>query len=208
MTARSNRVAAATGLRRKMRVADLVGDVLAIVAAGRTNPALCKPFAALDRLDEAVLDLRAKQVTALSRAAGTVAARDAAAARVYAALAGYEAAVQKVADADPVNAVTIIVRSGLRTRRESTRRKALLGAKRGRVSCSLDVDVKSVAKRASYEWEKSLDGGETWIRVRTTTETRTTIADQPLGKLVQIRCRPVTKSGPGAWIGPITVRVT
>jgi len=172
MTARSNRVAAATGLRRKMKVADLIGAVLAMVAAG------------------------------------TVAARDAAAARVYVALAEYKAAVQKVADADPVNAGTIIVRSGLRTRRESTRRKVLLGAKRGRVSRSLDVDVKSVAKRASYEWENSLDGGETWIRVRTTTETKTTIPDLPLGKLVQIRCRPVTKSGPGEWIGPITVRVT
>jgi len=208
MTARSKHLAATTGLRRKMKVNDLIAAVRAIVAAGRKNPALPKPFPALDRLEKAVVALDAAQVAALSRAVGTVTARNTIAGRVFAALAQYKSAVQRVADADPAKAATIILRSGLRTRRESTRRKALFSVKPGRVSCSLIAEVKAIAKRGSYEWEISLDGGKTWIRVRGTLQTRTVISDLPLGKFVQVRCRPVTKSGPGDWIGPITVLVT
>jgi hypothetical protein len=208
MTARSKQPGAATGLRRKMKVDDLITAGRAIVAAGRNNPALPKRFPGLDRLEKAVLALESAQVAALSRTAGTVAARDAAAGRVFVALAQYKGAVQKVADADPLNAASIIIHSGLRTRRESTRRKALFSVKRGRASCSLDAEVKAVTKRASYEWEISLDAGQTWIPVRATLQTKTTIRDLPLGALVQVRCRPVTKSGQGEWIGPVSVRVT
>jgi hypothetical protein len=208
MTARSKQLAAATGLRRKMKVNDLIGAVRAIVATGRKNPALPKPFPALDRLEKALDVLEAAQVAAMSRAVGTVPARNMAAGQVFAALAQYKSAVQKVANADPANAATIIVNSGLRLRRESTRRKALFSVKRGPVSRSLVAEIKAIAKRASYGWEVSLDGGKTWIRVRTTLPTKTVISDLPLGKYVQIRCRPFTKSGPGDWVGPITALVT
>jgi hypothetical protein len=208
MTARSQQLAAATGLRRKMKVNDLIGAVRAIVAAGRKNPALPKSFPALDRLAKALAALEAAQVAALSRAAGTVIARNTVQGGVFSALTQYKSAVQTVADADPANAAAIIVNSGLRTRRESTRRKAFFSVKPGRVSRSLVAEIRSFAKRASYEWEISLDGGKTWIRVRTTLQTKTVITDLPLGKFVQVRCRPVTKSGPGEWVGPITVLVT
>jgi hypothetical protein len=191
-----------------LKVNDLIVAARAIVAAGRENPALPNPFPALDRLEKAVLALDAAQIAAQSRAVGTVTARNAAVARVYAMLAQYKSAVQTVADADPANAAPVIVDSGLRTRRESTRRKTTFSVKPGRVSRSLTAEVKAIAKRASYEWEISLDGGKTWIRVRRTLQTKTVISDLPLGKFAQVRCRPVTKSGPGDWIGPITVLVT
>jgi hypothetical protein len=208
MTARSKHVAAATGLRRKMKVNDLIGAVRGIVAAGRKNPALPKPFPTLGRLEKALEALETAQVAARSRAIGTVPARNTAAARVYAAVAQYKSAVETVADADPANATTIIVNSGLRTRRESTRRKAPFSVKPGRVSRSLIAEIKAIAKRAMYEWEISLDGGKTWIPKGTTLQTKKVLSDLPLGEYVQIRCRPVTKSGRGAWIGPITVLVT
>ncbi len=93
-------------------------------------------------------------------------------------------------------------------RRESTRRKPPLSAKPARSSRSLIAEVRSVTKRASYEWQISLDGGKTWIKVKTTRETRTLIEDLPLARSVKIRVRPITKSGPGDWIGPISVLVT
>lgn len=207
MTERSKLPAAVTGLRRKMRVNDLIVDVRAMVAAGRRNRALPKPFAALDRLAKALEALDAAQVATKTRAAGTVEARNVAAERVHKAVAQYASAVQTVADADPANGVTIIVDSGLRTRRASRRRKVPFGVKPGRVSRSLVAQVKSVAKRASYEWEISLDGGETWVPVGTTLETQKVIPDLPLGKYVQVRVRPLTKNGVGDWIGPITALV-
>lgn len=208
MTERSKLPAAATGLRRKMKVNHLILAVRGIVAAGRKNKALPRPFPTLTRLAKAVEALEAAQVAAQLRAAGTVPARNTQVARVFAALAAYKSAVQTVAHADPANAASIIVNSGLRTRRASTRRKAIFSLKRGPVSRSLRAEVKAIAKRASYEWEISVDGGETWIHVRTTTQTGTVIDDLPLGKSVKVRCRPVTKSGPADWIGPITVLVT
>jgi len=208
MTARSKLVGAASGLRRKMKVNDLIGAVRAMVARGRKNPALPKPFPALDRLRKALDVLDAAQVAAQSRAVGTVPARNVAAGRVFAAVAQYKSGVLKVAQADPANAATIIVESGLRLRRESTRRKAFFSVKRGRVSRSLVAEVRAVAKRASYEWEISLDGGKTWMHVRTTLPAKTVIPDLPLAEYVQVRCRPVTKIGPGEWIGPITALVT
>lgn len=191
-----------------MATNDLIGDVRAMVAAGRKNKRLPKAFPALDRLDKAVGALDAAQIAAQSRAVGTVPARNAARKRVFQAAAGYKSAVEQVANTDPANGTVIIVESGLRMRRESTRRKAQLSAKPARLSRSLIADVRSVAKRASYEWQISLDGGETWIKVKTTLETRTLIEDLPLAKSVKIRVRPITKSGPGNWIGPITVLVT
>lgn len=208
MTERSKLPGAATGLKRKMRVNDLIVDVRAMVAAGRKSRWLPKRYPALDRLAKALDALDAAQVATKSRAAGTAEVRNLAADRVFKAAAQYKSAVLKVAHADPANARPIIVDSGLRTRRESTRRKPPLSVKRSRVARSLVAEVRSVAKRASYQWEKSLDGGETWTHVRTTTQTKTVIADLPLGRYVQIRVRPLTKNGLGQWIGPITMLVT
>lgn len=208
MTARSTEVLAATGLRNKMKTSDLIVAVRAMVAAGRKNKLLRKPCPALDRLSKAVGALDAAEVAAKSRAVGTVPVRDAARREVFRAAAQYKSAVQTLANADPVNARPIIVESGLRIRRESRRRKAPFSVKRGRVARSLEAEVRAAAKRASYEWEVSVDGGKTWKLVRTTLPTKTVIDDLPIGVYVQVRCRPLTKSGRGEWIGPITVLVT
>ena len=208
MTARSKRVLAATGLRNKMKTSDLIVAVRAMVAAGRKSKWLPKPFPALKRLAKAVEALDTTAVAAKTRAVGTVPARDVARREVFRAAARYKSAVESVGDGDLANARAIIVESGLRARRESTRRKPPIRVKPGRVSGSLVAQVRSAAKRASYEWEVSVDGGKTWKLVKTTLTSKTTIDDLPIGVYVQIRCRPITKSGRGDAIGPITVLVT
>ncbi|HEY8087061.1 MAG TPA: fibronectin type III domain-containing protein [Polyangiaceae bacterium] len=49
------------------------------------------------------------------------------------------------------------------------------------------------ARRASYEWRYSLDGGKTWVPTAATLQTRTTVTGLTPGATVTFRYRAVTK---------------
>jgi hypothetical protein len=62
-------------------------------------------------------------------------------------------------------------------------------------------------KRATYEWEWSVDGGKTRNAAPKTLHAKTTIVGLPVGTYVPFRYRAVTKTGVGDWSDPITVLV-
>jgi hypothetical protein len=207
MTLRQNRVFAATGVPHKVKTATLIAAVKSIVAAGEGNPLLPARSPPLLALAAAVTALDEAETAAGSRTIGTVAPRNDARRRVLVALAVYKELVQAEADANPEQAESVIVRSGLRTRRPTTRRKRPFTARSGKVSGSIRLGVLAASRRASYEWGWSLDGGKTWSGHRTTLQTTTTIRGLPVGKFVVFRVRPVTKAGAGDWMDAITVLV-
>ena len=55
------------------------------------------------------------------------------------------------------------------------------------------------ARRASYEWQYSTDGGKTWVTAPVTLQSKTTLLGLPAGTTVMFRSRAVTKVGEGEW---------
>jgi hypothetical protein len=205
MTARQNRVFVARKL--PTRVPDLIVAVRAIIAASKKNAAVKSSNPSMAKLGSLVDALQKAETAARSNTRGTAAARDVALSALRAGVTTFQGWVQEQADADPETAASFIATTGLRTRAPSTRRKAPFTATPGRVSGTLDVEVKAPAKRAGYVWEWSADGGQTWHRAPVTVQSRTTLKGLPVGKYVAVRWRAVTKTGEGDWSEPITVLV-
>ncbi len=105
--------------------------------------------------------------------------------------------VQKAADADPENGVAIIQGSGLAVRKPTVRPPRVFAATSGPVAGSAKLVAGPAGRRASYEWEYSLDGGKTWVTAPPSLQAKTVVTGLPSGTAVQFRYRAVTKTGGG-----------
>ena len=151
--------------------------------------ALVKVFNALDGYETAVK----------TRAKGTVPARNAARVALVAQLQAVKIYVQQTADADPEHAAAIINSAGLSTRKPNTRSKVPFAVTQGATSGTVHIVAKATARRASYDWEWSNDGGKTWVALPSTLQAKTSFAGIPSGMVAQFRYRTVTKTGVGDW---------
>jgi hypothetical protein len=84
-------------------------------------------------------------------------------------------------------------------RKVATRATRVFAATPGLVSGSAKLTATIAARRASYEWEYSLDGGKTWVTLPSTLQAKTTVAGLPVGTSVLFRYKAVTKTGEGDW---------
>ncbi len=101
----------------------------------------------------------------------------------------------------------IIESSSLTVRKSSIRQKAVFAAKPGAVSGTVDLTAKVVARRASYEWDWSADGGKTWTTLPSTLQAKTTVPNLPVGTTASFRFRAVTKAGQGDWSQIVTLLI-
>ena len=72
-------------------------------------------------------------------------------------------------------------------------------ATQGPVSGSAKITAVVAARRASYEWQYSTDGGKTWIAAPGTLKASTTVPGLPVGTAVQFRYRALTRAGESDW---------
>jgi hypothetical protein len=93
-------------------------------------------------------------------------------------------------------------------RKTPTRRARAFTAKPGPVSGVATVVATSAARRASYEWQYSTDGGKTWLTAPATLQAKTKIAGLVSGANVQFKYRAVTKTGEGDWSQPASLIVS
>lgn len=171
------------------------------------NPALPNPTPPLPAITAAINDLRSAQTDTLSRVKGGVAVRDQKRTALVSLLQQLRAHIQATADADPTNATSIIENSGVAVRKTPTRVARTFTAKSGPVSGVVKVVAQAAARRASYDWEYSSDGGRTWISTPPTLQAKTTVAGLQPGLTVQFKYRAVTKNGPGDWSQPVSLMV-
>jgi hypothetical protein len=118
-----------------------------------------------------------------------------------------KAHVQAAADANPDNSVTIIQGAGMTVHKVAVRAPRVFAAKLGPVAGSVKLVTAAAARRASYEWEISTDGGKTWVAGTPTLQARTQLTGLPSGTTVQFRVRTVTKSGASDWSPPVSLLV-
>jgi hypothetical protein len=199
VTANSSIHRATVSLNMPAKVADFIAYGTGIVHAMTSNPAFPAPVPALSALSAAVSDLQAAETLALTKAKGAVAARNDKRAVVISLIQQLRGYVQAIADATPENGATIIQSAGFAVRKVPTRATRVFAAKPGAVSGSAKLTATVAARRASYEWESSIDGGKTWVALPSTLQAKTTVNGLVVGTSVMFRFRSVTKTGEGDW---------
>jgi hypothetical protein len=181
--------------------------VQAVLAAMTNNAYFPTPVPALAVVAAALTALQSAEAQALSRLKGAVVARNdkkAALVLLMQQLRGY---IQTTADADPENSAAIIKSSGLPVKKVPVHPPRVFSIKPGAVSGSVEMVAASAARRASYVWGYSTDGGKTWIEVGPTLQAKTTVTGLQAGTTVQFRYRAVIKTGAADWSQPISLLV-
>ena len=198
-TTNSSMNRANVSLKLPTKVADFIAYATGVVHAMTNNPVFPTPVPALSAFSAAVSDLQAAETMALTKATGAVAARNDKRAVVVSLLRQLAAYVQAIADATPENGATIIQSAGFAVRKVGARATRVFSAKPGPVTGSAKLTATIAARRASYEWEYSLDGGKTWVGAPSSLQAKTTVAGLPVGTSVLFRYKTVTKTGEGDW---------
>jgi hypothetical protein len=150
--------------------------------------------------------LDAAETAALMRTKGAVEARNAKLAIVVGDLHEARAYVNKIAAADAANAAAIITAAGLFVLKPSVHAKQLLAAKQGPAPGIAILEAKAVARKASYDWQWSLDQ-KTWVDVPPTLVARMTVAGLSTAVIHYFRFRARTRLGQGDWSDVVTLIV-
>ena len=181
------------------KVADLITYATRIVSMMTGNPLFPTPTPPLPTVTVAIDDLQIAETAALARTKGAATTRNEKRAALVIMLRQLRGYVQSIADATPESGPSIIQSAGLAVRKTPTKAAQAFAAKQGAVSGSARVTAVVAARRASYEWEYSLDGGKTWVATAGTLKASTTVTGLPVGTAAQFRYRAITKAGQGDW---------
>src|SRR5579864_6152809 len=166
--------------RMPAHVPDLLKAGESVVTAMTANPSFPGPTPPLATVS-ALLAARGTAETEMkTRTKGTRETRDKAQADLVTALHGLKSYVQGVADASGDDAPAVIASAGMGVRKATVRNKPEFVAKPGATSGTVHLAAKAAARRASYEWEWSGDGGKTWTQLPSTLQAKTTIVGLPV----------------------------
>jgi hypothetical protein len=185
----------------------LITYVQAVLAAVTNNAYFPTPVPALSVIAAALTALQSAESQALSRLKGAVVARNDKKAALVSLMQQLRGYIQTTADADPENSAAIIKSSGLPLKKVALHKPRVFDVKPGAVSGSVEMLAASAARRASYVWGYSTDGGKTWTEVGPTLQAKATVASLPVGTTVQFRYRAVTKTGAADWSQPTSFLV-
>jgi hypothetical protein len=177
----------------------------AVIQKTTNNPNFPTPEPPLATLQASTNDLETSEAAALARTKGAATTRNqkrVALVTLYEQFKGY---VQKQADANPETAAALIESAGLSVKKATLPKKRVFAVTPGAVSGAVKLVAASAARRASYEWQYSSDGGKTWVAAPATLQAKTTVIGLQPGATISFRYRPVTKTGEGDWSQPIAV---
>ena len=194
-------------LRLPLSISLLITYVQGILKAMTGNATFPTPIPALTAVSNAVGDLQSAETVALTKVKGSIATRNEKKAALVALLELLRAYVQSIADGAPENGPSIIESAGLAVRKTTAPAPRVFAAKPGTVSGTAKLVVPSAARRASYEWQYSIDGGKTWIDAGPTLQARTTVVGLTAGATVLFRYRWVLKGGAGDWSPSVSMLV-
>ena len=196
---------------RAIAVLSLPANVPALITyctgiiKGLTNNAYFQtPSPPVATLQTATNDLQTAETSAQARAKGAVALRNVKKASVVTLLEEARTYVQSTADLSPENAAAIIQSAGMAVRKTPVRAPRVFAAKPSGISGAVKVVAPAAARRASYEWQYSTDGGKTWLAMPATLQAKTSLTGLTPATTVQFRYRAVVKAGEGDWSQPIS----
>jgi hypothetical protein len=194
-------------LKLSRSVPALISEAKAMVQAMTGNPNFPTPEPPLPTVTAGISALEVAQNAAQSRAHGAVVARDEKRTALVALLEQVRGYIQKTADTNYETSSSVIQSAGVNVRKQVVRPKRTFAIKEGAVSGTVKVTANVAARRASYDWQNSLDGGKTWNTMPSSLQASTTLTGLAPGSTVSFRYRAVTKAGVGDWSQPISILV-
>jgi hypothetical protein len=189
------------------KVPALIQYAQGIVKGMTANPSFPNPMPTLAEVTSAIAALNAAETAALTRTKGAVLTRNGAQTTLVTLLRQLRGYIQTVADADAATSAATIAGAGISVRKTPARPPRAFRATTGAVSGSAKLVVPAAARRASYDWEYSADGGKTWVAAPSTLGAKATLTGLPAGTTVQFRYRALTKAGEGDWSQPASLLV-
>jgi len=194
-------------LKLPRAVPALIALARSMVTSMTNNASFPNPDPTLAAVTAATNELETAETAAKARTHGAVAARNDKRVALVTLLEQLKAYIQKTADADLEIATTVIQSAGIQVRKVPVHAARVFAAKPAAVSGSVILHAVSAARRASYEWQYSTDGGKTWVQAPGTLQTKTTITGLTPGVTVTFRYRALTKTGEGDWSLPTQIMV-
>lgn len=194
-------------LKLSKKVAQAIQQARLIVQSMTGNANFPTPSPALNTVSGHIDDLENAQLAALTRAQGTVEARNAALLVVAEDLRDLTFYVQTIADANPANSEAIIESAGLTVKRVTPRAPVEFEAKNSTISGTVLLKAKAVEGRCSHDWQVSINGNQ-WTALPSTIQAKTTADGFTPGSRQYFRHRLVTKDGPQAWSQPFSLIIT
>ena len=177
----------------------LASSVAADPVFASPRPPIAVLFADVAALGEAT-------VAALSRTAGTRAARQELAARVHNDLMTLRAYVQQVADAHPGEEASVIARAGMSVKDARGPSKPTFEAKPLPVSGAVHLFARAAKGRASYEWQYATRE-DAWLFGPPTVQADATLDGLVPGAVHFFRYRTLTKEGVSGWSQVVSLLV-
>jgi hypothetical protein len=194
-------------LKAPTSVPALISLAKAIYAAMFGNASFPDAQATLAKFNVAITDLETSEAAALSRTKGAATVRNQKRSALIALLEELKGEVQKVADADRVHAPALIQSAAMMVKKVAVRAKRVFVAKQGIVSGAVTLETASAARRASYEWQWSSDGGKTWQLLPASLQAKTSVTGLQAGTTYMFRYRAVVKTGAADWSQPVSLLV-
>jgi hypothetical protein len=188
-------------------VPTLITYAQGIVKGMTGNAAFATPTPTLSAVSEAITVLQTAETAALARTKGAVATRNEARTTLVGLLQQLRGYVQGQADANMDNGTSIIQGAGMAVKKTPVHTPRVFAAKPAAVSGSVKIVAAAAARRASYEWQYSANGGTTWTSMPATLQAKTTLTGLTAGSTVEFKYRPVTKTGEGDWSQPVSLLV-
>ena len=170
------------------------------------DPVFASPRPPVAVLFADVAALGAATVTALTRTAGTKAARQELAARVHNELMTLRSYVQQVADAHPGEQASVIARAGMTVKNARGPSKPPFEAKQLPVSGAVHLFARAAKGRASYDWHYA-KGDDRWLFGPPTVRSDATLHGLVPGAVDSFRVPTVTREGVSDWSRVVSLLV-
>jgi hypothetical protein len=185
-------------LNTSRRKSDCIAYAKFVAESLAADPVFASPPLSLSLFEADIAALEEAEVRVLTRAMGTVSARDEKLLAVHSDLGTLRSYVQRIADDHPASAAAIIESAGMSVKRSSGHGKPDFEVKPGPVSGSVRLFARAERTRASYDWEYGTDESS-WTRADSTVRANTELYGLARGTRYFFRVRPVTKEGVGNW---------
>jgi hypothetical protein len=189
------------------KVPALITYAQGIVKSMTGNAAFATPSPTLASITQAINDLQTAETAVLARTKGAATTRNDKRTALLTLLQELRSYIQVQADASMDTGAAIIESAGIAVKKTAVRAPRVFDAKPGAVSGTVKLVTNSAGHRASYEWEYSTNGGQSWVTMPTTLQAKTSLTGLTSGGTVQFRYRPVTKTGEGNWSQPVSLLV-
>ena len=180
-------------LKLPTQVKQVITFAHSIATAMTNNPSFPTPSIPLPTLQADIAALSMAEAAVLTRTKGSVEVRNQKLAVVRADLETLKGYVQIVAGAQtPEAAPAVIASAGLAVHKSTLHDKAVLEAKEGSVSGTVNLIAKAAARTAAYAWQYSLDQ-KTWTPLVVTLQAKTGVPGLTAGTTYYFRVQTVTR---------------